>query len=125
MAEHTERFRVQWLDTDAGGRIHFTAAFRWVEAAELALYRRIGMPRELVGNLPRRHVEATYHRTLVFDDEVEMTLRVDRVGTTSITYAWSGARAGELAIEGRYTIVLVDSDGVPIPVSDELRVKLT
>ena len=27
--EHVERTRVAWVDTDAGGRIHFTAAFRW------------------------------------------------------------------------------------------------
>ena len=32
MNEHRERLRVAWVDTDAGGRIHFTAAFRWAEA---------------------------------------------------------------------------------------------
>jgi len=33
---HIERSRVAWVDTDAGGRIHFTAAFRWAELAETA-----------------------------------------------------------------------------------------
>ena len=43
MAEHTERMRVGWIDTDAGGRIHFTVAFRWAEAAETGLYRKLGL----------------------------------------------------------------------------------
>lgn len=29
---HVAQSRVAWIDTDAGGRIHFTAAFRWAEA---------------------------------------------------------------------------------------------
>src|SRR5205823_4746030 len=52
---HIERSRVAWIDTDAGGRIHFTAAFRWAEAAETALMRSLA----LMGNwadYPRRAV---------------------------------------------------------------------
>ena len=41
--EQVEHVRVAWVDTDAGGRIHFTAVFRWVEAAEVALMRRLGL----------------------------------------------------------------------------------
>jgi acyl-CoA thioesterase FadM len=41
--EHSERFRVAWVDTDAGGRIHFTAAFRWAEATETGLMRELGL----------------------------------------------------------------------------------
>jgi acyl-CoA thioesterase FadM len=29
--EQVERAHVAWVDTDAGGRIHFTAVFRWAE----------------------------------------------------------------------------------------------
>jgi acyl-CoA thioester hydrolase len=39
VVEQVERARVAWVDTDAGGRIHFTAAFRWAEAAETELMR--------------------------------------------------------------------------------------
>ena len=46
MVEHIEPGRVQWVDTEAGARIHFTAAFRWAEAAETALMRRLGAPCE-------------------------------------------------------------------------------
>ena len=65
VAEHSERMRVGWIDTDAGGRIHFTVAFRWAETAETGLYRKLGLLEEGRGDYPRRHVEADYLRVLV------------------------------------------------------------
>jgi acyl-CoA thioesterase FadM len=121
VVEQSERFRVQWVDTDAGGRIHFTAPFRWAESTELALYRSIGLPSGRVGDLPRRHVEADYLRVLVFDDEIELRLRVARVGTTSITYEWTAVKDGEPAIEGSHTVVHVDGEGRPAPLDESLR----
>ena len=50
-AEHSQSFRVAWVDTDASGRIHFTAAFRWAEATETSLYRELGLIRENSGGL--------------------------------------------------------------------------
>lgn len=123
MASHREHFRVLWVDTDAGGRIHFTAAFRWAEAAELGLYRALGLI-DHVPNLPRRHVEADYHRVLVFEDEIVLTLDVASVGRTSVTYAWRIERDGELAIEGRHTVVNVDADGRAQPLDDAFRAAL-
>ena len=120
MPSHRERLRVLWIDTDAGGRIHFTAAFRWAEAAELGLYRDLGLL-DHVGGLPRRHVEADYRRVLVFDDEIEVTLSVASVGTTSITYEWQVTHDGEVAIEGRHVVVNVDGDGRARPLDDALR----
>ena len=118
---HIGRSRVAWIDTDAGGRIHFTAAFRWAEAAETALMRsfeHIGS----WGNYPRRAVEAEYLAVLRFDDEFEVELGIDRVGTSSITYAWEIRRPdGEICIRGRHTAVHVDADGRPAPLSAEMR----
>jgi acyl-CoA thioesterase FadM len=114
---------VLWVDTDAGGRIHFTAAFRWAEAAELGLYRELGL-NEFVPHLPRRHVEAEFHRVLVFDDEIDVTLSVARLGTTSITYEWQIARDGALAIDGRHTVVHVDEHGRAQALPDALRAAL-
>lgn len=115
---------MRWVDTDAGGRIHFTAAFRWAEATELELYRKLGLLAE-VPHLPRRHVDAEFHRVLVFDDEIDVTLTVASVGTTSVTYEWQITRDHELAIEGRHTVVHVDADGSPEPIGDTMRAALT
>jgi acyl-CoA thioester hydrolase len=123
LIEQVEHLRVAWVDTDAGGRIHFTAVFRWVEAAEVALMRRLGLM-EGWGNFPRRHVEADYLKVLVFEDEVEVRLRVERVGSTSITYGWDLVKDAEPYVSGRHTIVHVDEQGRPAQLPDQLRASL-
>ena len=103
MVEHSERCRVGWIDTDAGGRIHFTVAFRWAELAETGLYRKLDLLQEGRGDYPRRHVEAEYKRVLVFEDEVEVNLRVDTIGRTSVRFTWDVLHEGEVAISGSHT----------------------
>jgi acyl-CoA thioesterase FadM len=66
-------------------------------------------------------VEAEYLKVLGFDDEVEVRLRVDNVGRTSVTYAWTIAKGGEPHIKGRHTVVHVDAEGKPEPIDDVLR----
>jgi acyl-CoA thioester hydrolase len=124
VVEQVEQARVAWVDTDAGGRIHFTAAFRWAEAAETALMRRLGFLEGQWGDYPRRKVEAEYLKVLRFEDEIEIRLRVDKVGRTSITYAWTIAKDGEPHIKGRHTVVHVDGEGHPEPLGERVRAAL-
>jgi acyl-CoA thioester hydrolase len=124
VVEQIERARVAWVDTDAGGRIHFTAVFRWAEAAETALMRRLGFLDGTWGDYPRRKVEAEYLQVLRFEDEIETRLRVDKVGRTSITYAWTIAKDGQPYIRGRHTVVHVDAQDRPEPIDDAVRAAL-
>jgi acyl-CoA thioester hydrolase len=117
---HVAQSRVAWIDTDAGGRIHFTAAFRWAEAAETALLRSLGLLDDWA-DFPRRKVEAEYLAVLRFEDEFEIELSPESVGTTSITYAWEIRRGSEVCILGRHTAVHVDADGRPEPLSEATR----
>jgi YbgC/YbaW family acyl-CoA thioester hydrolase len=121
---HVERTRVAWVDTDAGGRIHFTAAFRWAEEAETALGRKLGLLDDWQ-DLPRRAVEAEYLDVLRFEDEIEVELRPERVGDTSVTYAWEIRREGEVCIRGRHTAVHVGADGRPAPLPEKMRSALS
>jgi acyl-CoA thioester hydrolase len=124
MAEHVYRTRVAWVDTDAGGRIHFTAAFRWAEAAETALRRECGVLMGW-GDYPRKRVEAEFNRVLVFEDEIEVRIRPERVGNTSISFVWQILRGDEICIEGRHTTVHVGADGRPAELPDSVRQALS
>jgi YbgC/YbaW family acyl-CoA thioester hydrolase len=122
MAVQSLTTRVAWVDTDAGGRIHHTAAFRWAELAEIELFRRLGLLDEWrQGRFPRRVVHAEFSATLRFDDELLVELRVDRVGRTSITYRWEVMHGGTLAVEGSHTVVHVDVHGAASEVPASLR----
>jgi acyl-CoA thioesterase FadM len=122
--EHVERTRVAWVDTDAGGRIHFTAAFRWAEMAETGLRRRLGLLEEW-GSYPRRRVEAEFLRVLAFEDEIEVRIRPERVGETSITWGFEITRDGVVCVRGALVVVRVDDEGRPAPLTDREREALS
>jgi YbgC/YbaW family acyl-CoA thioester hydrolase len=122
--EHTERARVAWVDTDAGGRIHFTAAFRWAEMAETGIRRKLGLLQEW-GDYPRRRVEAEFLKALVFEDEIEIDIRPERLGETSITWAFEITRDGELCVRGTLVVVHVDDVGRPAPLTAQERAALS
>ena len=121
--EHVERTRVAWVDTDAGGRIHFTAAFRWAEMAETAIRRELGLLDEW-GSSPRRPGEAEFLQVLVFEDEIEVRIRPERLGQTSITWAFEITRSGEVCVRGSLVVVHVDADGRPVPLTEKERAAL-
>jgi YbgC/YbaW family acyl-CoA thioester hydrolase len=115
--------RVGYIDTDASTLIHFTAVFRWVEAAEMELYRKLGLLDGAV-RLPRRQVEAEYLLPIRFDDELEVTLRVERVGTSSVTYTWDAVLGGEVAARGRFTAVHTGPTGRAEPLPERAKALL-
>jgi YbgC/YbaW family acyl-CoA thioester hydrolase len=118
--EHVERLRVAWVDTDAGGRIHFSNAFRWAEQAETALRRKLGIL-EAWGDYPRKRAEAEFHSVLRFEDEIDVRITPERLGRTSITWRFEITRESELCVEGRMVVVHVGEDGRPTPLTDDER----
>ena len=73
-------------------------------------------------DFPRRAVEAEYLAVLRFEDEFEVELAPETVGTSSITYGWEVRRLdGEVCIRGRHTAVNVGADGRPAPLSPRVR----
>ena len=124
MIEHVEHARVQWVDTDAGGRIHFTAAFRWAEQAETGIRRRLGLMQGW-GSYPRRRVEADFLKVLVFEDEIEIRVRPERLGETSITWVFEITRQAELCVRGSMVVVHVDAQGRPVRLTVEERAALS
>lgn len=121
--EHTERMRVNWVDTDASGLIHYTAALRYFEVPEHALMRELLAERTFL--LPRVHVEADYEAPLRYPDEFDCTARVVRVGRSSVHWEYEIVRSdGVRAIRGRIVAVAVGEDGQPMEIPDSARARL-
>ena len=115
--------RVNWVDTDASGMIHYTAALRYFEVPEHALMRSLDLGQLL--SLPRVHVEADYAVPLRYPDEFDCTVEVARVGRSSITYAFEIRRLdGVRSIHGKIVAVLIGADGTPMEISADWRAKL-
>ncbi|MDX1648868.1 MAG: thioesterase family protein [Myxococcota bacterium] len=125
--EHTERMRVQWVDTDASGLIHYTAALRYFEVPEHALMRRAfaDAASERGFKMPRVHVEADYLAPLRYPDVFDCTVRVESVGTTSVTYGYRITREdGTECIRGRIVAVAIDAEGRSRPIPPAIRARL-
>jgi YbgC/YbaW family acyl-CoA thioester hydrolase len=122
---HTERMRVNWIDTDASGRIHYTAALRYFEVAEHALMRQLFadlMPANRPFSLPRVHVEADYKLALRYGDEFTCSARIEKVGQSSVSYAFEiRDLESRLAISGRIVGVATDLQGNKISLPDVMR----
>lgn len=121
---YIERSRIAWADTDASGRIYFAAVFRFVESAETGLRRRYGILDDWA-SYPRRHVEVEYHDALHWDDEIETSIEVARLGRTSITWRWQIHRAERLCASGTHTAVRVGDDGRPKELPGAVRAALS
>jgi acyl-CoA thioesterase FadM len=113
--------RVEWVDTDAGGRIHNTFIFRSFEAAETRLLGKLGLLDEVYGRLPRVHLDADIGAELKFWHEVEVEVRVADVGRTSLTYEFEIRSPSQSVARGRVVASLRATDGGPAEWPDTWR----
>uniref|UniRef100_A0AAU2UXE8 Thioesterase family protein n=1 Tax=Streptomyces sp. NBC_00003 TaxID=2903608 RepID=A0AAU2UXE8_9ACTN len=118
--------RVEWQDTDAAGHYHHSTVVRWAEAAEAALLRRLGLA-HLFGSIPRVRFEADYRARLWFGETVRTELRVTKVGTSSLHYAFTvRGEEGDVAATGRMVIAHSASRATgSTPWPDDVREVLT
>ena len=84
---------VSFSDTDMGGIVHFANFFRYMEQAEHAFYRSLGLAihvREGVRTVgwPRVAASCEFKAPLRFDNDVEVHLLVREKTAKSITYAF-------------------------------------
>ena len=125
-AQVTIKRRVEWMDTDAAGIWHHSTVIRWAEDAEAELHRNLGIVSRTFGATPRVNIEFNFGVPLRFDDEVDVSLHVESIGETSVTYAVSVDRDGETLATGRMVAVLIDrSTGAKKPWPEDMKAVLT
>ncbi|MCY4351640.1 MAG: thioesterase family protein [Gemmatimonadetes bacterium] len=131
---HTTR-RIEFSDTDMAGIVHFSRFFVFMEAAEHAFLRSLetSVSAEWEGNKigwPRLEATCTYLSPAVFEDVLDIYLKVIRKGTKSLTYRFDFFR-GETAIaSGKLsTVCCICNPGekirsIPIPdfIADQIQV---
>lgn len=107
--EHRHTRRVEFADTDMAGIIHFSAYFRYMEETEHDFLRAVGLsvsPRDGSARhigFPRRASRCEFVRPLRFEDEVDVHLRVRRLGGTSLTYQFLFELEGREVARGEMT----------------------
>jgi acyl-CoA thioester hydrolase len=127
---HAEPFtlqtRVLFIDTDASGRIHNTAMFRYFEAAETEFLRRLGIEYKASSYaFPRVHVECDFMFPIVYDDLIGVEISLTKLGNSSMRFGFRTFKSGDLAAKGVVVMVCIDrTTKKSITIPKELREKL-
>ena len=132
--------QVEFSDTDMAGIMHFSNFFRFMEAAEHAFFRSLGLsihPAECPEPLgwPRVHADCDFKHPLRFEDLVEIHLLVRQKREKSIVYTVIFRKLNEQptreVARGTLAVACVKRDtatgrmtGVPIPggIADRIEV---
>jgi YbgC/YbaW family acyl-CoA thioester hydrolase len=101
---------VEFADTDMAGIVHFSAFFRWMEAAEHAFLRSRGLSVNLEWegehlSFPRVSAACDYLRPVRFENILDIEVRLARLGTKSLSYEFDFALAGQAVAKGKLTAV--------------------
>ena len=138
-SEFTITRQVEFHETDMAGIMHFSNFFRFMEAAEHAFFRSLGLsihttdPEPL--GWPRVHADCDFSYPLRFEDSVEVRLLVREKREKSLVYSFifrkmNGQPQREVA-RGTLAVACVKRDNatgkltaVPIPkaIADKIEV---
>ena len=107
---------VEFSDTDMAGIVHHAVYYRYMESAEHAFFRSLGLtvaPPKTASSVgwPRVHTEADFSSPLQFEDEVEIQLLVAQKKSKALTYAFrlrklNAPKPYEVA-RGKITVVCI------------------
>jgi YbgC/YbaW family acyl-CoA thioester hydrolase len=102
--------RVEFSETDMAGVVHFSNYFRYMEYAEHAFVRSLGLsivsPPSMENDgpvsigWPRVDVKCEYKKPLRFEDEFEVHLKVAKKTEKSITYEFIFHKVGDTGDKG-------------------------
>ena len=103
---------VRWSDVDAAGIIFYGAYVRFVELAEMELFRAAGMPYGEVFQrydcmLPRAQVHTEFTWPARLDDRLRVAAYFTRIGQSSLTLQYDVVHlpTGHLAAHGHLVLV--------------------
>ncbi len=108
--------RVEFVDTDMEGIVHFSRFLIYMETAEHEFLEALGtsVATTIDGvrvGWPRVSVSCEYKRPARFRDDLDIVVTVERKGNRSMTYGFRFEKDGELIALGRSTCACCSLDG--------------
>lgn len=101
---------IEFSDTDTACIVHFARFFCFMESAEHAFLRSLGLSVKMewegeeIG-FPRVSAHCDYLQPARFEEEIAIEVIVERVGKKSVTYGFRVLRDETLLAEGQITTV--------------------
>ena len=125
------RLRVRWVEVDMQQIVFNGHYLMYFDTAVTDYWRQLAMPyaatmQQLGGDLYVKRAGVEYHASAEMDDFLEVCLRCDRIGTSSMTFSGAIFRGDQLLITGELVYVYADpvakkSQPVPPALRDMLE----
>ena len=120
--------RVGFSDTDAQGIVYYGRYNPYFDLARVEYLRSLDLLHvQRPGDFVMRANDVEYFAPAVFDDEIEVFVRVSRIGRTSATFSFAAYRLPDdaLMVTAHQTLVYVDLvERKACPVPDDYRAKV-
>jgi len=117
--------RVGFSDTDAQGIVYYGRYLPYFDLARVEYHRHLGLLRiDEHHELVMRACTVEYFAPALFDDLLEVFVRLARIGKTSATYELAAYRVEDelLMVTAKQTLVLVDlEERRARPIPEELK----
>ena len=116
--------RVWFSDTDAQGVVYYGRYLPYFDHARTEYHRHVAGLRVEGAEFVMRALEVGYVAPARFDELLELFVRVQRIGNSSVTYECAAFRLPDdlLMVTAKQTLVLIDRESRrPMRVPDELR----
>jgi acyl-CoA thioester hydrolase len=124
--------RVGFSDTDAQGVVYYGRYLPYFDLARTEYHRHLGRVSVPGCHLVMRAASVEYHAPARFDDPLEVFVRVERIGRTSVSFDHAAYRVGDdaageetLMVTAQQTLVLVEIvERTPVPIPDAYRTRV-
>ena len=108
-----DRLRVRWSEIDAQQIVFNGHYLMYFDTAIASYWRAMAMPYhetmvQLQGDLYVRKATLEYHRSARYDDVIDIGMRCDRIGTSSITFSGAVFKQDQLLVSGELVYVFAD-----------------
>jgi len=127
----SHRMRVRWVEVDMQQIVFNGHYLMYFDTAVTDYWRNLAMPyaqtmHQLGGDLFVKKASVEYHASAEMDDYLDVCMRCDRIGNSSMTFAGAIFRGDELLITSELVYVYADpvakkSQAIPGPLRDMLE----
>ena len=128
MIEHVYRHRVRYRECDPMGVVYHGHDVDYLEYARTEALRAAGLPYKAIEAagiiMPVTEVHLRYHRSALYDDLLEITVRFPEPPRVRVRVEYAVRRAGEPALltTGHVVLCFVDrARGRPVPAPPAVR----
>jgi acyl-CoA thioester hydrolase len=125
----TWNVRVYYEDTDAGGIVYYANYLKFFERARSEWMRALGIGQQTLleeqdAMFVVKTVSADYHAPAKLDDELKLTLTIEKMGRASVCFIQQAWRADCLLNTARVRVACVDAALRPRPLPAEVAARM-